>query len=472
MKVASLKLDHRNPRLTHDGRFDSQRDILQYLFEHGKAFTVAQSIASRGYFSNEPLLAIKDGTALVVVEGNRRLAALKVLLKPDLLEGSHRAAMEKLALRAAGKGLDSVPVTTAPNRRLTDRYLAGRHTGTSIEAWEAPNRARFILEKIQEGYEPKELHDELGFAPKDIRDARLTDALAKIIRAVDLPDAVRKRLNNPNSKVLSTVERIVKSSVGRKLIMLEPDADHGVRGTTTKDEFEKGFTRLLKDIASGDVTSRSMNTNVDMVKHYKTKMGSDRPKKRPGGFLPEDIIGGRETASRVAAKSAAPALRSKAANKWVVPKSFKVVHGAERLRVIRKELIGLERQRFPNAGAVLLRVFLELSMIDYLERTKRLAPLVEKLRHNRNAVKNGVPIMGELRKVFETIAKEKLKGHAWQGVCKALQKDLTSPFGIDDLHAVIHQLGEFPSDHLIQTFWHRMQPLFSLMLEQDPDLAI
>ncbi len=49
---------------------------------------MAKSIVLRGYFPNEPLLAIKEKDRYVVVEGNRRLAALKALREPGLLEGS------------------------------------------------------------------------------------------------------------------------------------------------------------------------------------------------------------------------------------------------------------------------------------------------------------------------------------------------------------------------------------------------
>src|SRR6266404_9277620 len=88
LSVASLHLDSKNPRLGRQSVPRPPREIIQYLFEHDKAIEVAQSIASRGYFPNEPLLAIRESDELIVVEGNRRLAALKALREPGLLEGS------------------------------------------------------------------------------------------------------------------------------------------------------------------------------------------------------------------------------------------------------------------------------------------------------------------------------------------------------------------------------------------------
>ena len=143
LSVASLHLDSKNPRLGRETLLRAPREIIQYLFEHDKAIEVAQSIASRGYFPNEPLLAIKENDRYVVVEGNRRLAALKALREPGLLEGSIERQVERLSRRITDtQGIVKVPVTIAPSRRATDRQIAGRHIGSPVLAWQAENRAK------------------------------------------------------------------------------------------------------------------------------------------------------------------------------------------------------------------------------------------------------------------------------------------------------------------------------------------
>lgn len=95
ISVVSLHLDSRNPRLGRSTDGASSRELIQYLFEHDKAMEVAESIAARGFFPNEPLLAIKKADHYVVVEGNRRLAALKALREPGLLEGAGERQVER-----------------------------------------------------------------------------------------------------------------------------------------------------------------------------------------------------------------------------------------------------------------------------------------------------------------------------------------------------------------------------------------
>ena len=202
--VTSLFLDERNPRLGRETGARAPREIVQYLFQNDKALDVARSIAILGYFENEPLLAIIEDGHHVVVEGNRRLAALKALKEPGLLIGNDAKQVERLTRQIDGEAISRVPVTIAPSRRATDKLIAGRHIGTPVLPWQAENRASFILSKLEEGYKNDELLDELGFSEQDIQKARQTRAIAKMARALDLPPEVKAKIDNPRVKVFST----------------------------------------------------------------------------------------------------------------------------------------------------------------------------------------------------------------------------------------------------------------------------
>ena len=131
LSVTNLLLDEKNPRLGGETSGRTQREIIQYLFEHDKVLDIVRSIATRGYFENEPLLAIFEQDNYLVVEGNRRLAALKAMKKPELLTGRFSEQVENLVSNANIAVVSSVPVTIAPSRRATDRIIAGRHVGHS-----------------------------------------------------------------------------------------------------------------------------------------------------------------------------------------------------------------------------------------------------------------------------------------------------------------------------------------------------
>jgi hypothetical protein len=115
-----------------------------------------------------------------------------------------------------------------------------------------------------------------------------------------------------------------------------------------------------------------------------------------------------------------------------------------------------------------MRVFFELAVTDYLERTGEMKPLIEKLG-GKGKLPFGVPQMKQMAPAIVKIAKAKLEQSDANKVEKALRYDAAAPFSLSELHAFIHQSGDLPSDRDIWQFWLRTEPLFRLMLEADDD---
>lgn len=465
LSVATLFLDEKNPRLGRETNGRAPQEIIQYLFDHDKALDVARSIATRGYFENEPLLAILEKGRYVVVEGNRRLAALKALKEPDLLTGNIGKQVKLLARQTDLQAISSVPVTVAPDRRATDPLLSVRHIGTPVLAWQAENRANFILSKLEEGYSNEELRNQLGFTDQDIQTARQTRAIAEMARALDLPIEVKAKVDNPRVKLFSTLERVFDSSVGREFLKVAPDVNHGLRGTTTKNEFLRAFAKLVTDIALGNETSRSLNTNENIREYFERRSPEAVAAKKRGQFVPGDIISGESVTNPKPSKTRA---KTKKTNQTVIPSTFKVRFGHERLVDIRQELVRLKRDQFPNAGAVLLRVFLELAIRDYLKRTGRLQQIINELRAKGKLPQDEALRFKHLAKEIVDVAKEKLNRTESTMVEKALRHDPAAPFSLNDLHAFVHHT-DFPGARDIEQFWNRTEPLFQLMLEKDAE---
>lgn len=471
LPLANLHLDAKNPRLGREHTAKAPSEIIKHLFDHDKAMEIAESIATRGYFPNEPLLAIKEEGRVVVVEGNRRLAALKALREPSLLDGTFGKKVERLAGRMDRNSIAKIPVTLAPSRRDTDRQVAGRHIGTPVLAWRAENQASFILDKLAEGYDNDSLREELGFSSSDIQQARLTRAVVDMARSLDLPDDVKAKLDGPSAKVFTTLERVFDSTVGRKYMFVELDPDYGLKGTTTKGEFLRGFSKLVTDVAQGKASSRTLNSSDDIKNYFEGWGSAERPKKKKGSFVPADVIKNSTESAKAPTKE--PAVKkSKPDSKTVLPKDFAVRHGNERLKDLRRELVRLKREDFPNAGAVLLRVFFELAALHYLERTSELAKIVERLeKKNGGKIPHGVPTMKQLVPELIRIAKAHLKSGDATIVEKAITYNPSAPFTISDLHAFVHS-KDLPGPRDIHQFWVRTEPLFRLMLEQETPGAI
>ena len=467
--ISRLHLDAKNPRLGNARSTMSPRDIINRLFQLDKAGDVAESIARSGYFANEPLLAVQEGSKLIIVEGNRRLAALKALADPTLTDGPWPKKLTKLVKDMGGTDdIQSVPVTIAPSRRETDRQVASRHIGTPVLPWEAENRAGFILAKLAEGYSTHQLRSELGFTDSDIQKARIARAIADMARSLDLPATVKGKIDNPRAQVFSTIERVLLSAPGREFFRLEPSLDHGIKGRTSKDSFSPAFSKLVSDVALKKKSSRSLNTATE-ISNYLKEFPDDLKPKRNGSFTPDEF---RTKALSVTHDSHAepPTKREKGVFKTVLPRSVKVSFDHEKLADMRSELVKLRRAAFPNASAFLLRAFFEIAAVEYLRRTGELQPLINDLRA-QGRLQGETPTLKQIVSLLKQHAKRHLSSSQADSVEKAINYNRTAPFTISDLHSFVHQSNELPTERDVLQFWKRVEPLVRHMLQADVETA-
>lgn len=149
--VEKLILDPRNPRLDL-GPAPSQRDLGRALARNFDLLELAESLVDHGYFKEEPLVAIADGDKFIVIEGNRRLATLQVLLingKMDEygLRGTKWNELRDAALQRDDLG--TVPVMVHEAREDVTPYLGFRHI-TGVKKWDPLAMARFISKHVEE----------------------------------------------------------------------------------------------------------------------------------------------------------------------------------------------------------------------------------------------------------------------------------------------------------------------------------
>ena len=143
--------------------------------------------------------------------------------------------------------------------------------------------------------------------------------------------------------------------------------------------------------------------------------------------------------------------------------------GTDRIGDIHKELVKLKSDEFPNAGAVLLRVFLGLVFVDYLKRSGKLPEIVAQIKAKNGQVPNGIPTMRDMVPAIIQIAKARLERSDSKNVEKALRYDAAARFNISDLHSFVHDSASMPTDQDIRAFWLRIEPLLRLILEHPPE---
>jgi hypothetical protein len=150
LPLDELLLDPQNPRLPRDVRGTNDQAVLaRYIARKYHAIEIARSVASNGFFESEPLIAVRDGKFWRIVEGNRRLTALKGLTDRDLRETFPNAKEWQRHARSAEVPA-LLPVVVAAEESEIWPIVGYRHI-SGIEPWDPYAKAQFIADRVDSG---------------------------------------------------------------------------------------------------------------------------------------------------------------------------------------------------------------------------------------------------------------------------------------------------------------------------------
>ena len=183
MKVSDLAFDLKNPRLPEFGLTDksTETEVIKVLWEAMDVKELVMSIAASGFFRHEPLIIAQETRKNVVIEGNRRLAAVKLLLNPALVEDL------KADIPVIGdndkKALQNLP-TLAGTRKSAWRYLGFKHVNGPAK-WSSYAKARYIAD-VRKNFSVtlEDIAKQIGDTHKTVQ--RLFRGLMVIEQAEDL----------------------------------------------------------------------------------------------------------------------------------------------------------------------------------------------------------------------------------------------------------------------------------------------
>lgn len=397
--VTSLLLDQQNPRLPQSGGALPQRQIIDELVTHDNVYELAKDISTQGFFPTEILLGIKDGDQIVIIEGNRRLAALKLLINPELAPQPALEKFRRLSEKVSTTAISKAQVTIAPSREAATPILLQRHTQQQIQSWKRPMQARFYRQLLERGLTPEELIQSYGVTAGQIQDWIRADAVYRLACSLDFPDDVKQKVNNNREFPLSTLERLVESQPVRDFLMLKPDPKEVLVSAAKPEDFLKAFRQVVADVATGKVDSRKAN-DAELIAGYVNGLQGIRPSPRPHGkFSVMDHLSQTEQPSKPISLEQKPR-RILPKSPSVLPRGLRCFCVDPRVNDIFSELKHLRLDKTPNASAVLLRLLLEFSVSYYLDTTGQINILLQHFRTKSNKGPDWYPSLRQMMEQF------------------------------------------------------------------------
>jgi len=272
IQINKILLDEKNPRLPTSVKRD-QKSMLDYIAESTAIEELMDAIAENDFFPGEPLIVVKNPDkkdTYIVVEGNRRLTALKLLQDPtNCSKPGNR--MREIADKAKFKP-NSIPIIECDTREGVLPYLGFRHI-TGVKQWEPLAKARYIeqLFNLTNSIDsPKIRYSNVARAIGSRRDhiKRNLDALAvyKVIEERDFYEIEGLTEESIKFAVLSTA--IADDKIGSFIGVSKKDKDGNV---SSQDPIVK--SNILKEKEIAELTNWLYKKDE---KSNKTRVGESR----------------------------------------------------------------------------------------------------------------------------------------------------------------------------------------------------
>jgi len=434
LDIESLVLDEQNPRFAKPL---PQDEMIAHLAASPKTLKLAAHIAAHGISPLDRVAVIpseQKPNRYVVKEGNRRVAALKLLGNPYL------ARQESLVARYRNIVKDAPSLI--PNRLqcavfsdppAVEEWILNRHTGENegagIVGWDSMQRGRF-----------------------NMRSGR-SEQHAAAFRYLD--DAVSREWiteNEANSVNVSSLTRVLKDREVQRILHGKAGPD-GVVFRLAGDGGKRLARRLVEDWSKDGGLRVEVIYNKGKRRQYAEGLQAGlNLKEDPSATheAPPDAEGG---AAPGAAEPKKPRSLAPQARTALVPRSFRVFAPAKLHRVdpILWELKHLRLATYPNAIAVLFRTFIEMSVNGYLEKYSLPRNQSDKLsQRTERAIKH----------------LEDTRGDAVRRAIKPVRAAFSTPdslFSLATLHEYVHNPQWHPVPSELRRHWDNYEPFLALL---------
>ncbi|MBQ8484730.1 MAG: hypothetical protein IJ534_01110 [Bacteroidaceae bacterium] len=461
ISLSNLYLDLRNPRYEEQA---SQNEALNTIAseQKGKLLVLLKDILVNGLNpSDMPIVmpAPQKENGYIVLEGNRRIAALKLFKKPRILTNvAMQQRYRKLHDVYKNKSVNTVECLLVNSREEANLWIERKHEGEMNGAgtvkWNSVQSERFRANKTGRGTKAVQLIDFMKAAELD--DAVFFEEIAKVSvtnleRFLSTPD-VRTTLGLEinNGEYFSRYEWAEVQKGLKTIVRRFNQEDFSVRDIYRKEDRMRFLSKIpleeLPDKSKKAESTWKLNDfSPQNIKSGQTIVGT--------GSVNMDDAEQTDTQLEIGSQTDDEQQQERPTSRTTfLPETLTLSIPSDRINRIYSELKLLSHLSMPNTCAVMLRVFLELSVDKYMEAFKLL----------KNGALTGARDSRDLKqKTNEVIHHMKQTKMADEAIIKGIKTEVnkdSSLSSIDTMNAYVHN-GDFnPIPENLMLTWDNIQP--------------
>jgi hypothetical protein len=434
--ISDLLLDVENPRYADIAR--NQQAAATVLAEKHPAhiLKLAADIVEKGLDPTTLPAAVatddKRKKRYRLLEGNRRLLAIKALETPTLISGVLPSGASKtlteLSRKYAAEPISSMNCVLFDSEEEAEPWVWLRHTGENegvgLVSWGATEKERY---KARRTGKLKPTGQVIEFVEK--HGSLSADALASV------------------QKINTNVERMIETTYVKEKLGFDV-VDGEVVSWYPADELAKGLTRIVDDLLTKKKSVNDLYYAQQRKDYVDTFAKSQLPKKKAVLDEPvvlSDLTAGKKQPRKVPSR---PKPKQKPKPRTTVAQDGLNVTNP-RINDIYNELLNLNAETSPNACSVLFRVFIELS-VDHLLEEKKAMPenkiasesLKVRMKAAARYLKDNKAISNSLQKAVNAVADG---------------QSVLAP-GVFNFNQYVHNKYTFPKPSELYAGWDELTP--------------
>lgn len=477
----------RGDGLVEAERSIAERAIVRYLSEAEDLSGLIRDILRDGYLDNEIPVVHRDGDQFVVLEGNRRIASLKVIAEPGLLAEAAAKAVERQKVRYSDEETPtSVRVMLAPSLEAAQPLLARLHTGTPKRGWlreqqaifyhaqldedvtvddlkaRYPAEASTMVKKIRLG-EMREVIRGLRYEDDDLRDFVMnSDLKMTSFEYAYQPKKISAALGLEFSRDGLLATKQMSGGQRRALMYLLARFKDGSLNTRSPEliaknaEAHESFADEIRRIVAGEPSAdrgredRGRSSEESDPGSYEDGSDADESTGTSGEKSRRQAGGDASTVSNDQSQGSGPIPRGANRGSTKSRLDFEGLDYLEGSAGIRRRLEELKRidvRDFPNAAHDVLRSVLECAIKDYFRKKneplspgKTLGPCVEALARDFQGNQRMTTAINAINR------RGRMSAEQFAGT-------------MDSLSATNHEPDHFVEGADVHAAWERLRPI-------------
>ena len=459
--IDNIRLWNENPRLNPDEKHITLADFVEDITDDDNDrrnfLDLVKSIAINGFIPAEPIVVWKDpyNNKFYVAEGNRRILALKLLREPARAPKKLRAAIRNFAKK--WQCIDKIYINIAPTLDDAEWYINQRNsTATLQRRWSRLQQQRWVENlylKYGEDYDllMKKTNMTMSEIETFIRNIKLI-GLVKEPEVKSMLTSEEYKAATSHQFPMTILERFFETTRVREEWGLKFSGTSVV--LENKKSFLVAFASLVKNIVSPapeiKIDTRTITSNINDILSTLPKVNkevvdpfivdTDVPAGEP------NIIIDRDSRKKVVVIKGAP-------DRNHLIESCYVLHNENyRLLKLFNELKVLPTQKYISVAAASIRVFLDLSVLEYITS----AGLESEVKKKFNNSLRNVTLKCRLTFLAESNG---FKNTHLSTIINRLNNE-GSDFSLDVLNGYIHSGSTAYLDrNFLNRFWDFIFPL-------------